>query len=56
MVCPLTKIGGTIQNDMLKEFTAQKTFMYPPGPSVKLISDTVEFGTNQEGENDTGKK
>ena len=41
---PLTKIGGTIQNDMLKEFIAQKTFMCPPEPSVKLISDTVEFG------------
>ena len=42
---PLTKIGGTIQNDMLKEFIAQKTLMCPPDPSVKLISDTVEFGT-----------
>ncbi len=42
---PLTKIGGTIQNDMLKEFIAQKTLMCPPEPSVKLISDTVEFGT-----------
>lgn len=42
---PLTKISGTIQNDMLKEFIAQKTFMCPPEPSVKLISDTVEFGT-----------
>ena len=41
---PLSKIGGTIQNDMLKEFIAQKTFMCPPEPSVKLISDTVEFG------------
>jgi methylmalonyl-CoA mutase N-terminal domain/subunit len=41
----LDKIGGTIQNDMLKEFIAQKTFMCPPEPSVKLISDTVEFGT-----------
>jgi methylmalonyl-CoA mutase N-terminal domain/subunit len=39
------KIGGTIQNDMLKEFIAQKTFMLPPGPSIRLISDTVEFGT-----------
>jgi methylmalonyl-CoA mutase N-terminal domain/subunit len=38
-------VGGTIQNDMLKEFLAQKTFMCPPGPSIKLISDTVEFGT-----------
>ncbi len=42
---PLNKIGGTIQNDMLKEFIAQKTFMCPPKASVKLISDTVEFGT-----------
>jgi len=40
----LEKIGGTIQNDMLKEFIAQKTFMLPPEPSIKLISDTVEFG------------
>ena len=42
---PLDRIGGTIQNDMLKEFIAQKTFMLPPEPSIKLISDTVEFGT-----------
>lgn len=42
---PLTKIGGTIQNDMLKEFIAQKTLMCPPEPSVKLITDTIEFGT-----------
>ena len=41
---PLSRIGGTIQNDMLKEFIAQKTFMCPPEPSVKLVSDTVEFG------------
>jgi len=39
------KIGGTIQNDMLKEFVAQKTFMLPPEPSIRLISDTIEFGT-----------
>jgi methylmalonyl-CoA mutase N-terminal domain/subunit len=38
------KIGGTIQNDMLKEFIAQKTLMLPPEPSIRLISDTVEFG------------
>ncbi|MFW6414692.1 MAG: methylmalonyl-CoA mutase family protein [Thermodesulfobacteriota bacterium] len=41
---PLDKIGGTTQNDMLKEFIAQKTFMLPPDPSIKLISDTIEFG------------
>ncbi len=41
------RIGGTIQNDMLKEFVAQKTFMCPPKPSVRLVTDTVEFGTKQ---------
>jgi methylmalonyl-CoA mutase N-terminal domain/subunit len=40
-------IGGTIQNDMLKEFVAQKTFMCPPKPSVRLVTDTVEFATKQ---------
>jgi methylmalonyl-CoA mutase N-terminal domain/subunit len=40
-----SKVGGTIQNDMLKEFIAQKTFMCPPEPSIRLISDTIEFGT-----------
>ncbi|MBI2831518.1 MAG: methylmalonyl-CoA mutase, partial [Chloroflexi bacterium] len=41
------KIGGTIQNDMLKEFIAQKTFMCPPEPSIRLISDTIEFATKR---------
>lgn len=40
-------IGGTIQNDMLKEFIAQKTFMCPPRPSMRLIADTIEFGTKE---------
>jgi methylmalonyl-CoA mutase N-terminal domain/subunit len=40
-------IGGTIQNDMIKEFIAQKTFMCPPESSLRLIIDTVEFGTIQ---------
>jgi methylmalonyl-CoA mutase N-terminal domain/subunit len=40
-------IGGTIQNDMLKEFIAQKTFMCPPEPSMRLITDTIEFATNE---------
>ncbi len=39
------RIGGTIQNDMLKEVIAQKTFMLPPEPSIRLISDAIEFGT-----------
>ncbi|MBW2107622.1 MAG: methylmalonyl-CoA mutase family protein [Deltaproteobacteria bacterium] len=42
---PREKLGGTIQNDMLKEFIAQKTFMCPPEPSLRLIVDTIEFGS-----------
>ncbi|MFH0800130.1 MAG: methylmalonyl-CoA mutase family protein [Pseudomonadota bacterium] len=41
------KIGGTIQNDMLKEFIAQKTFMCPPRESLRLIVDTIEFCTRE---------
>ncbi len=41
------EISGTIQNDMLKEFIAQKTFMLPPEPSIRLIVDTVEFCTHE---------
>jgi methylmalonyl-CoA mutase N-terminal domain/subunit len=41
------QIGGTIQNDMLKEFIAQKTFMLPPRPSMRLIADTVEYCTRE---------
>lgn len=37
------KIGGTIQNDMLKEFIAQKEWICPPAPSVKLVCDVIEF-------------
>jgi methylmalonyl-CoA mutase N-terminal domain/subunit len=44
---PREKLGGTIQNDMLKEFIAQKTFMCPPEPSMRLIVDTIEFGTKE---------
>jgi methylmalonyl-CoA mutase, N-terminal domain len=44
---PRDRLGGTIQNDMLKEFAAQKTFMCPPRPSVRLVIDTVEFGTRE---------
>jgi methylmalonyl-CoA mutase N-terminal domain/subunit len=41
------KLGGTIQNDCLKEFIAQKTLMLPPEPSLRLVTDTVEFGTRE---------
>jgi len=37
-------IGGTIQNDILKEYIAQKSFIFPPEPSMRLIVDTFEFG------------
>ena len=40
-------LGGTIQNDMLKEFIAQKTFMCPPRESVRLVVDTVQYGTTE---------
>jgi len=37
-------IGGTIQNDILKEYIAQKSFIFPPEPSMRLIIDTFEYG------------
>src|SRR5215470_11105773 len=39
------KLRGTIQNDILKEYIAQKTYIFPPQPSMKLIVDTFEFGS-----------
>ena len=36
-------LGGTLQNDILKEFHAQNEFIYPPEPSVKLVVDTIEY-------------
>jgi methylmalonyl-CoA mutase N-terminal domain/subunit len=38
-------LRGTIQNDILKEYIAQKTYIFPPRPSMKLIVDTFEFGS-----------
>ncbi|HHB89795.1 MAG TPA: methylmalonyl-CoA mutase [Anaerolineae bacterium] len=40
-------LRGTIQNDILKEFIAQKEFIFPPEPSMRLVTDTVEFGTHE---------
>ena len=42
---PMQRLGGTIQNDILKEYTAQKSWLLPPGPSMRLIVDTFEFGS-----------
>ena len=39
------KISGTIQNDILKEYIAQKEYIYPPEPSMRLVVDTFEFGS-----------
>src|SRR5689334_18948136 len=39
-------LGGTIQNDILKEYIAQNTFIYPPEPSMRLVVDTIEFATS----------
>ncbi len=41
------QISGTIQNDILKEYIAQKTFIFPPNPSMKLIIDTFEYGSKE---------
>jgi methylmalonyl-CoA mutase N-terminal domain/subunit len=38
------KLSGTLQNDILKEYIAQKEYIYPPEPSMRLVIDTFEFG------------
>jgi methylmalonyl-CoA mutase N-terminal domain/subunit len=40
---PLDRIDGTIQNDILKEYIARGTYIYPPGPSMRLVTDTFRF-------------
>ncbi len=42
---PMASLGGTLQNDILKEYIAQKEFLFPPEPSMRLVTDTIEFGT-----------
>jgi methylmalonyl-CoA mutase N-terminal domain/subunit len=44
---PRAALEGTTQNDILKEFIAQKEFLFPPEPSMRLVTDTVEFGTRE---------
>jgi len=44
---PRAALGGTTQNDILKEFIAQKEFLFPPEPSMRLVTDTIEFGTRE---------
>ena len=40
---PFKKLGGTLQNDILKEFIAQKEFIFPPEPSMRLVVDSIEY-------------
>ena len=42
---PMARLGGTLQNDILKEYIAQKEYLFPPEPSLRLVVDTIEFGT-----------
>src|SRR3989442_6844374 len=41
------KISGTTQNDILKEYIAQKEYIFPPAPSMRLVVDTIVFGARQ---------
>tara|TARA_B100001123_G_scaffold309222_2_gene345611 strand:- start:3146 stop:4810 length:1665 start_codon:yes stop_codon:yes gene_type:complete len=43
----IDKLGGTIQNDILKEYIAQNEYIFPPEPSMRLVTDTVEFAARK---------
>jgi methylmalonyl-CoA mutase N-terminal domain/subunit len=43
----LKKLRGTLQNDILKEYIAQKEYIYPPNPSMRIITDMIEYCTNE---------
>ena len=40
---PAAKLQGTIQNDILKEFMVRNTYIYPPGPSMRIVADIIEY-------------
>jgi methylmalonyl-CoA mutase N-terminal domain/subunit len=42
---PFSRVEGTVQNDILKEFIAQKEFIFPPEPSMRLVVDSIEYCT-----------
>ena len=44
---PFDRLRGTIQNDILKEYQAQKEWIYPPEPSMRLVIDTFEYGSKE---------
>jgi methylmalonyl-CoA mutase N-terminal domain/subunit len=41
------RLSGTLQNDILKEYIAQKEYIFPPRPSMRLVTDTIEFGVRE---------
>jgi methylmalonyl-CoA mutase, N-terminal domain len=43
---PFSRLGGTTQNDILKEYIAQKEFLYPPRAALRLVTDTIEYATH----------
>jgi methylmalonyl-CoA mutase N-terminal domain/subunit len=44
---PRAKLGGTLQNDILKEYIAQNEYVFPLEPAMRLVIDTIEFGTRE---------
>ena len=44
---PRSEVSGTTQNDILKEYIARGTYIYPPGPSMRLVTDIFEFGSRE---------
>ncbi|PJA99140.1 MAG: methylmalonyl-CoA mutase [Ignavibacteriales bacterium CG_4_9_14_3_um_filter_30_11] len=44
---PFSKLQGTLQNDILKEYIAQKEYIYPPHPSMRIITDMIEYCTHE---------
>ena len=41
------RLGGTLQNDILKEYQAQKEFVFPPRQSMRLVRDTIDFTSRE---------
>ena len=44
---PRDRLSGTVQNDILKEYIARGTWIYPPTPSMRLVTDVFEFGARE---------
>src|SRR5678815_3161812 len=44
---PRAKLTGTIQNDILKEFMVRNTYIYPPGPSMRIVADIIEYTSKE---------